>query len=193
MFPSFSAAQQRRGKRAFRYIEPLRSRCAKIFFTRLPFKPDTRGVLSVHYDNRIYPIPVDDNLGKKVPVGDSGLAVEVVEYYADAVVEKGQYRSRGDEPKNPMLRLQVYPPGKEQPITEVAYANLPFVNLASMKNQHCPAEFWYHHPAATAFRVPNSCRRRTENCTVASAPAGSTNRAAKSNRGSGFRFRPIAR
>jgi len=114
-------------------------------------QPSTRGLLSVHCGNRVYPIPVDGNLGKKVPVGESGLAVEIVEYYANSVVEKGQYRSRGDEPKNPMLRLQVYPPGKEQPITEVAYANLPFVNLASMRNQNCPADFWYHHPAATAF------------------------------------------
>ncbi len=116
-----------------------------------PVKPGTRGVLSVHYQNRIYPIPVDDNLGKKVPVGDSGLALEIADYYANALSEKGQFTSRGDEPKNPMLRLQVYPPGQEQPITEIAYAKMPFVNFASIKNQACPAEFWYHHPAATAM------------------------------------------
>jgi hypothetical protein len=107
-------------------------------------------VLSVHYQNRIYPIPVDDNLGKKVPVGDSGLALEIADYYANALSEKGQFTSRGDEPKNPMLRLQVYPPGQEQPISEIAYAKMPFVTFASIKNQACPAEFWYHHPAVAA-------------------------------------------
>ncbi|MCH5377438.1 MAG: cytochrome c biogenesis protein ResB, partial [Planctomycetes bacterium] len=113
-------------------------------------KPGTLGLLSVHCENRIYTIPVDDNIGKRVPVGEHGLEVEIVEYYANAFSKKGEFVSRGTEPKNPMLQLQVYAPDQEKPISEIAYANQPFINLASIRNQECPAEFWYHHPDATA-------------------------------------------
>ena len=49
-----------------------------------------------------------------------------------------------------MLRLQVHAPGRNGPMTEIAYANRPLVNFEAIKNQVCPVKFWYHHPAATA-------------------------------------------
>jgi hypothetical protein len=115
-----------------------------------PVKPGSRGVLSVHCKDRIYPIAVDGNTGKKLPLGDSGFSVEIVEYYANAKSSKEQFSSEGTEPKNPMLRLRVHAPGQEQPISEIAYSNQPFVNYESIKKQQCPVKFWYHHPAVAA-------------------------------------------
>jgi hypothetical protein len=115
-----------------------------------PVKPGSRGLLSVHYKDRVYPIPVDGNTSKSVPVGDSGLTVEIAEYYANAKSAKEQFISEGAEPKNPMLRLRVHVPGQKKPISEIAYANQPFVNFESIKKQECPVKFWYHHPAASA-------------------------------------------
>lgn len=113
-------------------------------------KPGTRGVLSAHYKDHVYPIPVDGNTGKRVPVGTDGVTVEIVDYHADAKVDKGKFVSEGTEPKNPMLQLRVHVPGQQQPISEVAYANRPFVTFGTIhRKQDCPVKFWYHHPAAT--------------------------------------------
>ena len=123
------------------------------FLESPPLNPESLGVLSVHYEGRVYPLPVDGNIGKKVPVGESGLAVEIVEYYANAMTKKGEFYSRGTAPKNPMLLIKTYQPGQEQSISEIAYANRPFINMASIKKQQVPAKFWYHHPAATAVSM----------------------------------------
>ena len=40
------------------------------FLNPPPVQADSRGVLSVHYDHRVYPIPVDEHVGKKTAVGD---------------------------------------------------------------------------------------------------------------------------
>jgi hypothetical protein len=113
-------------------------------------KPGTRGVLSAHYKDHVYPIPVDGNTGKQIPVGTDGVTVEIVDYHADAKVDKGKFVSEGAEPKNPMLQLRVHVPGQQQPISEIAYANRPFVTFGTIhRKQDCPVKFWYHHPAAT--------------------------------------------
>ena len=115
-------------------------------------KPGSRGILSVLYKDRIYPIPVDGSTGKKLPVGDSGMTVEIVEYYANAQSSKGgKFISAGTEPKNPMLQLRVHVPNQKAPIAEIAYAVQPFVNYESLRNQVCPVKFWYHHPATMAL------------------------------------------
>jgi hypothetical protein len=113
-------------------------------------KAGSRGVLDMHYKDHVYPVAVDGNIGKKLPVGESPLSVEIVEYYANSKSSKGQFNSEGAEPKNPMLRLHVHVPGQQEPISEIAYANQPLVNFESLKKQNCPVKFWYHHPAVAA-------------------------------------------
>ena len=49
-------------------------------------------------------------------MGDSGLTVEIVEYHANSMSSKGKFNSKGTEPKNPMLQLQVHVPGQKEPI-----------------------------------------------------------------------------
>ncbi len=113
-------------------------------------KPGSRGVLDMHYKGHVYPVAVDGEIGKKLPVGESGLSVEIVEYYANSRSIKGKFSSEGVEPKNPMLQLRVHSPGQKVPISEIAYAKRPLVNFESLKKQSCPVKFWYHHPAVVA-------------------------------------------
>ena len=120
------------------------------FLKPLKVQPASRGILSAHYKDAVYPIQVDGNIGKTLPVGDSGLTVEIVDYYANAKLKKDQFISEGNEPKNPMLRLRVHTPDQKEPISEIAYANQPFVNYESTRKQACPVKFWYHHPATVA-------------------------------------------
>ena len=86
-------------------------------FLKPPEQMGPGGVLSVHYQGRVQRIPVSANVGKKVPLGDSGVSVEMADYYPNAkVVADNQFVSEGKEPKNPVLELRVHMPGKKEPI-----------------------------------------------------------------------------
>lgn len=114
-------------------------------------KAESEGVLSVHYDGKVYPVPVKQNVGKKVPIGESGVSVEIAEYFANAAAGGGgQFTSAGAVPKNPLLRLKVYLPDEKEPIPEIAFARSPLVNYALMRGQSCPVRFWYRHPGMPA-------------------------------------------
>ena len=127
-----------------------------------PVTPGSQGILSVHYQDRVYRIPVDGNIGKKVPVGDSGLTVEIVEYYPNAVLKKDQFASQGTEPKNPMLQLRVHPPDGKPPVAEIAYAYRPFVNYAGDQEAAVPGQVLVPpsgRPARRRRRVPADAGR----------------------------------
>ena len=114
-------------------------------------KPGSRGILSVHYKDRIYPITVDGSTGKKFPVGDGGLTVEILEDQAKTQSPKAEKsKSAATEPENPVLRLRVHVPDQKKPISASAFAKFPFLSHASINKQASPAKFWYHHPAVTA-------------------------------------------
>jgi hypothetical protein len=122
-------------------------------FLKPPALKPGRGILSAHYKDRVFPIPVDGSTGKRVPLGDTGLAVEIVEYFASAKSDKEKSKSEGALPKYPMLQLRIHVPERKQPISEVAHANHPFLSFGMIhKKQDCPVKFWYHHPDA----VPSS-------------------------------------
>ena len=109
---------------------------------------DKQGVLSMHYQGRMYRIPVSANVGKKVPVGESKLSVEIVKYLANAQPdEQAQFTSQGDQPDNPMLELRVYLPDAKEPARQIAFAKHPLLNLDGMHGWNSPVKFWYHHPA----------------------------------------------
>ena len=116
-----------------------------------PLKPGSRGILSVHYKDHICPIPVDGSTGKKFPVGDSGLTVEIVDDQTKTQSPKAaKSNSAETQPENPAVRLRVHVPDQKEPISVVAYARFPFVSHGAMNKQTCPAKFWYHHPAVKA-------------------------------------------
>ncbi len=74
----------------------------------------TDGILSMHYDGRMYRIPVKDNVGKKVAVGKSDIRVEIASYLPDARPDAAaHFTTVSQQPNNPLLELKVYLPGKE--------------------------------------------------------------------------------
>jgi hypothetical protein len=105
------------------------------------------GILSVHYDGRMQRIAVDENKGKKIPLANSEIAVEIVDYFPDAVPSSGgRFASRSDRPKNPLLELLLYLPDRDQPVRQIAFAKSPMLNLDGVFGP-VPVKFYYHHPA----------------------------------------------
>lgn len=111
-------------------------------------EPDSAGVLSMHYQGRVTRVPVAPNLGRKVPLGDQGLCVEIVEYLPNArLVGTAKFTSEDKRPENPLLELRVHVPGQEKPIRQLAFARRPFLTLDAVHGWDCPVKFWYHHSA----------------------------------------------
>lgn len=112
---------------------------------------DAAGVLSMHYQGRMTRVPVGPNVGRKVPLGDQGLSVEIAEYLPNArLVGTAKFASEDDRPDNPLLELRVHVPGQEKPIRQIAFARRPFLTLDAVHGWDCPVKFWYHHPAVKA-------------------------------------------
>ena len=57
----------------------------------------TAGVLSMHYGGQMYRVKIDEKKGQTVPLGDSGVAVEIVDYYPDAKPMPDGRKFRGAE------------------------------------------------------------------------------------------------
>ena len=117
---------------------------------------DASGVLSIHFDGKVQRIPVGPNVGKKIPLGDGKVSVEVVEYLPNAKPGPAKpgavvnFVSEGTEPKNPLLELRIHVDGKEEPLRQIAFANDPFRSFDGMHGRSYPVLFWYHHPATEA-------------------------------------------
>ena len=105
------------------------------------------GILSMHCQGRMYRVKVEDHVGQKLPVGDSGVSVEIVEYLPNArPTPDGHFVSKGDTPKNPLLELRVYEPGRAEPTRQIVFAQRPLLNLDGVHGRELPVKFWYHHP-----------------------------------------------
>jgi hypothetical protein len=135
-------------------LEFLRAPCNSMtadFLDPSPAGSDKEGVLSVHYQDRMERVPVSKNRGKKIPVGQSGISVEIVEYLPNAKpTSGGRFASEGTQPLNPLLELRVQVPGKDKPVRQIAFANLPLLGLDRIHGWECPVKFWYHHGALAA-------------------------------------------
>jgi len=104
------------------------------------------GVLSIHYADRMQRIEVDGNLERRIELGAEGVAVEITSYLPDAKpTPKGEFVSVSANPRNPLLELKVYLPGREQPMRQLAFARRPLLNLDAVQGETCPVRFWYHH------------------------------------------------
>ncbi len=106
------------------------------------------GVLSIYHDDHVERVDVKENLGKKVPVAESKISVEIAEYLPNAApAHAGRFVSRGTEPGNPVLELLVHLPDDDKPLRQITFARYPFLNLDGVHGQTSPVKFWYHHPA----------------------------------------------
>ena len=130
----------------------------------------TAGVLSMHYGGQMYRVKIDEKKGQTVPLGDSGVAVEIVDYYPDAkpMPDGRKFVARSDKPRNPVLELRIHLPGEREPIRQLAFAKAPLLNLDGVFRHVCPVKFWYHHanmpqtPGAVFLQTPAGqlyCRR----------------------------------
>lgn len=107
-----------------------------------------QGLLAAHYDGQSKHIPVGENIGKRVELGD--LEVEIAEYHPNArPAGGGRFDSAGDQPKNPLVEIRVHTADDKEPIRQIAFAKLPLLNLDGVHGWRCPVKFWYHHPAVT--------------------------------------------
>lgn len=110
-----------------------------------------QGVLSIHYQGRLQRVVVAEQLGKQVPLGDSGTKVELCEYIPNArPAGNGRFISRGDKPTNPLLELKIYEAGQPEPLRQVAFVKLPLLTLDGVTGRDCPVKFWYHHAGQNA-------------------------------------------
>lgn len=131
-------------------------------FTRPPTEGlGARGILSLHYAGRRISVKVDEHLGKRIPVGDDGLTVEIVEYLPDArPTPDGRFFSRSDKPGNPLLELKIHDPREQEATRQIAFAKRPLLTLDGVHGRLCPVRFWYHHggvaplPGAAFLQTP---------------------------------------
>jgi hypothetical protein len=86
-------------------------------------------------------------VGSKTKLVQSEVEVEIARYLPDAQAgDGGTFVSKSDLPRNPMLELRVYVPGREEPMRQIAFANDPLLNLDGVYEQSCPVKFRYFHP-----------------------------------------------
>ena len=106
-----------------------------------------KGLLTMYYQDQVQRAPVDENVGKTLEVGHSGVTVELVHYLANAKLDStGQFQPLGEEPRNPLVELRVHMPDENEPFRQVAFAKSPLLNLDGVYERVCPVKFVYQHP-----------------------------------------------
>lgn len=106
-----------------------------------------KGVLTAYYQNDRERMRVDSQVGKAMKIGQTGATVELVQYLANAKLDaKGQFKSIGNDARNPLVELKVAVPGEEKPFRQVAFAKSPLLNFDGVYGRDCPVRFTYQHP-----------------------------------------------
>ena len=127
-------------------------------FLHAPTDGDPAGLLSMHYDGRTSnAIAVRKTWARRSPCRVARCRWRWPRTFpTPGPNTDGRFVSQGSEPLNPLLELKVHLPGKEEPIRQIAFARMPFLNLDGIHGQSCPVKFWYCHPAVaprTGHRV----------------------------------------
>lgn len=114
-------------------------------FLNPPIEDGEKGTLAIFYKDHYERISVDGNVGRKIELGETGVSVEIVEYFANAKPDAhSRFTSRGDEPANPMVELRVHLP-EQPPWRQLAFAKSPLLNLNTVHGHACPVAFRYYH------------------------------------------------
>jgi hypothetical protein len=107
-----------------------------------------QGRLTMYFGDATERVDIEGQVGKKIALGSAGAAVEIVAYLPSAAPDKlGNFTSKSDEPKNPMVELRVHLPEQELPLRQIAFAKDPLLNLDGVYSRVCPVKFRYEHPA----------------------------------------------
>ncbi len=104
------------------------------------------GVLSMHHGGKMYRAPIDGQVGTRLPIGDTGMEVEITGYHPDARPSpQGGFYSRSQRARNPLLQLQLHLP-EGHSMAQLAFARRPLLTTDGVTGDVCPVRFWYHHP-----------------------------------------------
>jgi hypothetical protein len=107
-----------------------------------------KGLLAMYYGDLVEHVSLDKQLGQRIALGDTGVAVEISEYLPNATPDNlGRFTSKGDQPKNPMVELRVHLPGEDKPLRQIAFAKDALLNLDGVYPRVCPVKFRFDHPA----------------------------------------------
>jgi hypothetical protein len=110
--------------------------------------PDGDGLLTACYEDAVEYVAVKDNVGRRLPIGSTGAALEIVEYLPNARPDNmGRFVSKGEGAANPMLEIRVHLPDAQEPIRQIAFAKDALLNLDGVYARECPVKFRYRHPA----------------------------------------------
>jgi hypothetical protein len=105
--------------------------------------------VSITQDQR-QQLDVQEQLNQRIPLGDSGVAVQIVRYLPHARPDAhGRFHPGGDDPKNPIVEIDVYLPGEEKPRRQLAFAKQPLLTLDGVAGAVCPVKFRFDHPAVS--------------------------------------------
>ena len=123
----------------------------------------TAGVLSMHFSGQMYRARIDEQKGQTIPLGDSGVSVEIVDYYADAkpMPDGRKFVARSDKPRNPVLELRVHLPGATGTDPAIGVCQGPVVESGRrLRDAFVPSSSGI--TMRTFLRRPalSSCRRR---------------------------------
>lgn len=106
------------------------------------------GQLRIYFENERQCLNVQAQLNERVPIGDTGVAVQIVRYLPHARPDAhGRFHRGGDDPKNPVVEIDVYLPGQEKPRRQLAFAKQPLLTLDGVAGSVCPVKFRFDHPA----------------------------------------------
>ncbi len=107
-----------------------------------------QGRLTMYFGDTVKRVAVDQSVGQRIPLGTSGVEVEIVAYLPNAVPDRlGNFTTKGEQPKHPMLELRVHLPGEERPLRQIAFAKDPLLNLDGVYPRLCPVKFRFEHAA----------------------------------------------
>lgn len=107
-----------------------------------------QGELVVYHGESSSRFNVRDSVGRKLPLGDEGVSVEIVECLLNAKPDSlGRFKSQGEAPRNPLLELLIHIPGRDEPLRQIALAKNPLLTLDQVRGEPCPIKFRYLHPA----------------------------------------------
>lgn len=106
------------------------------------------GLLLAYVGDAAVRIDVAGSMGQRVPIGDSGAAVKLAAYLPNARPDRmGNFSSKNDEAKNPMLEVWLDWPEKPEGRRQITFAREPLLNLDGVYGQECPVKLVYVHPA----------------------------------------------
>jgi hypothetical protein len=107
-----------------------------------------KGLLVMYLGNAVERVLLDEQIGQKIALGNTGVSVEIIEYLPHASPDAlGKFTSKSDQPKNPMVELRVHLPDEQQPLRQIAFAKDPLLNLDGVYSRVCPVKFRFYHPA----------------------------------------------